>query len=271
MNIRDYIESGVIELYVMNTLTKAEAAEVESLALQFPEIQAEIEEVQSVMQLYAQAHAQMPHPDLKDKILEKIKEVQSEEEKEIEIDISDNSPVTTTRVAGSSFSFLKILPWFVAAASIFSAIYFYQKYQETIKAKVDCEETQTLNDLKNKKAVADLNFKLDVMKSPDTKTIILKSVIKTEKDLEATVYWSATKNATFLAIQNLPEPPANKQYQLWAIVDKKPVDAGVFEYNLSAVQTMNAFEEAQAFAITLEPEGGSKSPTLEKMYVLGTL
>ena len=90
-------------------------------------------------------------------------------------------------------------------------------------------------------------------------------------DLEATVYWSASKNATYLAIRNLPEPPADKQYQLWAIVDKKPVDAGVFEYNLSEIQSMKVFEEAQAFAVTLEPEGGSKSPTLEKMYVLGTL
>ena len=56
MNIREYIESGVIELYVMNTLSEAEAAEVEALTLQYPEIQSEIEEVQSVMQLYAQAH-----------------------------------------------------------------------------------------------------------------------------------------------------------------------------------------------------------------------
>ena len=271
MDIREYIESGVIELYVMNTLTEAEAAELEALALQHPEIQSEIKEVQSVMQLYAQAHAQTPNPDLKGKILEKIKDEYNKEEREAEIDLSDTAQINTIGKTGSAFSLSTVFPWLIAAGTIISSIYFYQKYQETIKSKTECEAAQALNEQKNKKAIAALNFKLDVIKSPDTKTIILKSVIKTEKDLEATVYWSASKNATYLAIRNLPEPPADKQYQLWAIVDKKPVDAGVFEYNLSEIQSMKVFEEAQAFAVTLEPEGGSKSPTLEKMYVLGTL
>ena len=72
MNIQEYIESGIIELYVMNTLPESEMAEVEAMARQYPDIQAEIEEVQAVMQVYSQAHAISPSPELKDKILNKI-------------------------------------------------------------------------------------------------------------------------------------------------------------------------------------------------------
>ena len=268
MNIREYIESGTIELYVMNALSESEAAQVEALALQNPEILAEIEEVQSVMQLYAQTYAQTPRPELKDQILNKIQSDLNAGK------VPNNSfrPGLPTATGGTSgFSFTRILPWLAVVGLASSSFYFYQNHQKTLKAKEDCEQTQNLTELKNKKAVADLNLKLDVLKSPGTKTVELKSVIKTEKDYLAIVYWNAVKSATFLTIQNLPEPPANKQYQLWAIVDKKPVDAGVFEYNLTALHTMKNFEEAQAFAVTLEPEGGSKSPTLDKMYVLGTL
>ncbi len=268
MNIREYIESGAIELYVMNALSESEAAEVETLALHNPEILAEIEEVQSVMQLYAQTYAQTPRPELKDQILEKIQA----DLKTGKVPNNNLRPELPTAIGGASgFSVLRILPWLAIVGLASSTFYFYQNHQKTLKAKEDCEQTQNLTELKNKKAVADLNLKLDVLKSPDTKTVVMKSVIKTEKDFIATIYWNADKNATYLALQNLPDPPANKQYQLWAIVDKKPVDGGLIEYNSTALQTMKVFEEAQAFAITLEPEGGSKSPTLDKMYVLGTL
>ena len=268
MNIREYIESGAIELYVMNALSESEAAEVETLALQNPEILAEIEEVQAVMQLYAQTYAQTPRPELKDQILDKI---QSELKtgKAPNNNFRPESP--TTAGSASGFSFTRILPWLAVVGFASSTFYFYQNHQKTLKAKEDCEQIQNLAELKNKKAVADLNLKLDVLKSLETKTVVMKSVIKTEKDYLATVYWNADKNATYLAIQKLPEPVAKKQYQLWAIVNGKPVDGGVFEYNLTALHTMKSFEDAQAFAITLEPEGGSKSPTLDKMYVLGTL
>ena len=50
-----------------------------------------------------------------------------------------------------------------------------------------------------------------------------------------------------------------------------PVDAGVLTYDITAVQTMKGFDKVDAFAITLENEGGSVVPTLDQMYVLGTL
>ena len=198
MNIREYIESGAIELYVMNALSESEAAEVETLALQNPEILAEIEEVQAVMQLYAQTYAQTPRPELKDQILDKI-------QSELKTGKAPNNnfrPGLPTATGGTSgFSFTRVLPWLAVVGLASSSFYFYQNHQKTLKAKEDCEQTQNLTELKNKKAVADLNLKLDVLKSPNTKTVVMKSVIKTEKDYIATVYWNADKNATYLAIQ----------------------------------------------------------------------
>ena len=70
---------------------------------------------------------------------------------------------------------------------------------------------------------------------------------------------------------SLPTPAQGKQYQLWAIQDGKPVDLGM----LPSVATndtllkMKTIENPQAFAITLEQEGGVPSPTMSEMYVMG--
>ena len=46
MNIQEIIESGIIELYVMNALPEDEAMQVAALAVTHPEIRAEIEDVE---------------------------------------------------------------------------------------------------------------------------------------------------------------------------------------------------------------------------------
>ena len=68
----------------------------------------------------------------------------------------------------------------------------------------------------------------------------------------------------------LPKTDKTHEYQLWALVDGKPVSLGVFGENAKeAVQQMETIEKAQAFAVTIEPIGGSVNPTMEKMVVMG--
>ena len=77
----------------------------------------------------------------------------------------------------------------------------------------------------------------------------------------------------YLDVIDLPAPPTNKQYQLWAIVDGQPVDMGVFD-NAVGVKTFEAvpfIANAQAFAVTVEDIGGSPTPSLETMVVIGNV
>ena len=68
----------------------------------------------------------------------------------------------------------------------------------------------------------------------------------------------------------MPQPQAGQQYQLWAIVDGKPVDAGMVEIDPGkALHRMKNIPKAEAFAITLEKAGGSPTPTLTAMFVMG--
>ncbi|MBL7814932.1 MAG: anti-sigma factor [Saprospiraceae bacterium] len=256
MNIQEIIESGIIELYVMNALPEDEAARVEALALAHPEIRMEIEDIQVVLQKYAQAHAIDAKPELKDDILEKIKKNSLPED----LKISNRQPLKVVKHP------LSILPWLLTAAASFAAIVLGIQYANQKKETINCA-AENAKIIENQKVIA---YKLDILRRDDTKTIDMKG-LDNVPNAKVLVYWNAKEKATFVSIQNLPQPPKGKQYQLWAIVDKKPVDAGVFVYDLTAVQAMKGFEKAEAFAVTLEPEGGSVEPTLSNMYVLGTV
>jgi hypothetical protein len=68
-----------------------------------------------------------------------------------------------------------------------------------------------------------------------------------------------------LALQNLPEPPKNKIYQLWAVVDGRKVDCIKFrpDPDGKVLLQMSAKDwiGTPMVIITLEPEGETPQPT----------
>ena len=284
MNLPEIIESGLIELYAMNALSAAEAAQVEAWAAEFPEVRAEIEEAQSALELYAQAHAVEPAMDMKAKIMAnfeadlagelKKKDIKSDIKKDIKNDIGHpkNDPLSITpQKAPSDFNFGKVLPWAIAAMSLVAAVSFFMKANTTTAQLSDCQkESAQIAD--KQQVIVDLQRKMNVLRDTNTRGVDLKNAPNPAlpKDLLVKIYWNAKDKTTLLTILNLPKPPKGKQYQLWAIEGKNlPVDAGVIAYDETAVQPMKAFEKVDMFAITLENEGGSVVPTLEQMYVAG--
>ena len=73
---------------------------------------------------------------------------------------------------------------------------------------------------------------------------------------------------------NLGQLSPDKQYQLWAIVDGKPVNGGMISSkngDIFHMQKMHSFGKAQAFAITIEKAGGSVAPTMDEMVVIAKI
>ena len=84
----------------------------------------------------------------------------------------------------------------------------------------------------------------------------------------ATVYWSKKSAEVYLLVNSLPKPASDQQYQLWAIVDGKPVSAGVFDMNQAdSMLKMTNMPTAQAFAVTLEKAGGSPVHRVRCMFL----
>ncbi|RZJ82971.1 MAG: anti-sigma factor [Chryseobacterium sp.] len=108
---------------------------------------------------------------------------------------------------------------------------------------------------------------MNMMSDSSMIKISLPGVQGKEQNL-ATLFWDKNTKDVYVMPAKLAPAPANKQYQLWALVDGVPVDAGVISCAADLCK-LKAIPRAQAFAITLEEAGGSPTPNLDQLYVMG--
>ncbi|MFN3950811.1 MAG: anti-sigma factor domain-containing protein [Thermaurantimonas sp.] len=271
MDIKKYISSGILVDYVLGLASEQDVREVERLSKLHPEIQEEIRAIQYSLEHYATKYKINPPPSLKEKIWSTIQK----EEKVAH----DKQGESAKIIRVNRYNYRK---WLVAASVIFligssilniTLFTKLQSVQKELKA-INTEKEYYAKEFQIQKTVLEqTQNELAFLLQPATESIVLKGVPQFS-DARVTVFWNKDSKEIYLAVNNLPDPPSDKQYQLWAITDGKPVDAGVFEVDessLNAVQKMKTIESAQAFAITLEKKGGSPSPTLDAMYVIGQL
>ena len=72
-----------------------------------------------------------------------------------------------------------------------------------------------------------------------------------------------------LVAEKMPPVPEGKTYQIWVIKGDTPRPSGLFEPKGGSIAAVveNPVEGADAVAVTVEPEGGSKKPTTDPMLV----
>ena len=270
MELKDIISSGLLELYITGLASEEETLQVENWAEQHPEVKKEIEELQNVMERYALAQAIQPDETLKEKILSRIQPDNSVKEKIFSRIQSSNkqepfSVIKTPEKNESAkiYSIPSYFKWAVAASVILligSLIFnytFYNKYQNTSK---DLQSAQ--QELQKQQQLAEaMNKDMDVMTDKNAMPVVLSGTEKSP-DALAKIFWMKNTGDVYVDPRNLPQTPAGMQYQLWAIVDGKPVDAGMIstEKGIYHIQKMKSFGKAQAFAITLETAGGNPTP-----------
>ncbi|HEX8277849.1 MAG TPA: hypothetical protein VF540_04110, partial [Segetibacter sp.] len=73
MDIQAYIQSGIIESYVLGLTNAEETAEVEKLRVQYVEVEQAINEFSIAVEEKAFENAITPPPDVKSKIIAAIK------------------------------------------------------------------------------------------------------------------------------------------------------------------------------------------------------
>jgi anti-sigma-K factor RskA len=263
VDVNAYIESGAIESYVLGLATPDEARETELLAATYPEIAQALDAFAYSIEKTAQQQTIAPAPEVKDRLFEQLET----EFAAPELSSTTIAPIQSQAKLVRMPSYLR---WLSAASVILllgSAAFNYYLYQ---KVKRINGSYQAL--LSEKTGLEANNKTLNTSLKMATDTAVLRINLMGVKGFEnsfATVLWHKNTKDVYFLNNQLPQAPKGKQYQLWALVSGKPVDAGMVSNCENNICKMNNMPQADAFAITLEKEGGSPTPDLTQLTVVG--
>ena len=263
MNVQEYIASGILELYVAGVLTEKENLEVAAYAEEYPEIKAEILGIENaILELTRRSSTVNPYS------FDTLKPILDNMESNTKV-----IPINKETTNWTSY-----LGW---AASILLAIGLFWAYtqNENLKSEIQLVEQQN-QQLEQQIADSDASLEktqdlLNTLRDKDISVIPLGGQ-EVSPTSYAKAYWNKQEEKVFIDAQGLPEPPDGFVYQVWSLKlsPLTPTSMGLLEdfaTDDNKVFALNNPNDSEAFGITLEPAGGSESPTLEQLYALGVV
>jgi anti-sigma-K factor RskA len=162
------------------------------------------------------------------------------------------------------------LGWAAAALMIVVAVTLWRQNQQLKSSNVKSVEFIERERLQLEKA----KNVADILQAPDATRYDVVPVKYPAPPPSGKAIYSRERGLIFIA-SNLKPVPAQKAYELWLIPTQgAPIPAGVFKPDSHGSATvinppLPAGVEAKAFAITVEPEQGSSTPTMP-IVMMGT-
>lgn len=258
MNIHEYISSGIIESYVLGLASEEERMEFEQMCDQYPELVEARNNFEMALEDQARRNTTSLRPDVKQKVWSAITQTISTTPNIIRMESSARRSFGWGWLAAAS-----IILFFTAA---YFAITFYNRNQQLESSNKNLVEKINRTDSTLNKIIEDQR----IMSDPN---VMVVNMVGTQKASpgSASVYWDSTSANVYLVVKNMPKLPSNKQYQLWALIEGKPRDLGLFDPQTqpSVILKMKNTQKADAFAITIENRGNAGGPNLEQLQAMG--
>jgi anti-sigma-K factor RskA len=264
MNSREYIESGILELYVFGKLSEEEMLEVQQMAADNPSIRTEIAAIEKAVINLAHSVS----PNLSSETYDKIRE-----------ELLGNDPKVIHMKSKTNWS--QYMGWAASFVILLGAAFMYLQMNDTMNEKINLELDKSKSEFdKMQNTIVTLEDKskatetvLNIIRDKNNTVVTLGGQAVAPSAI-AKVYWNKANNSVYIDAEGLPDAPQGMVYQVWALKlnPLTPTSIGLLEKATAATSKMYKVDnttEAEAFGITLEPEGGSATPTMEQLYTLG--
>lgn len=268
-DVKSYIESGILELYVLEDVSPDERLQVEQMAAEHPAVMAELREIELALAKYAEQNAVEPSEAQRSKVLNSLLTNFADDTTFPSKTNDDDNVVVLPQRNTNIYKYAFAASITLLIGSLIALSNVYSKLQQSNGQLLALQSQNN----RFSRTVSHLDEQLEVFRDPSYKLLKLKGTQKVPS-AELTVAWNPNKGKVMIdmADMKLPVNDEGHQYQLWALVNGKPIDLGVFDK--AAVDTvdmkpMKSVALAGAFAVTLEPRGGSINPTMSEMVVLG--
>lgn len=260
MNIEEYIESGILELYVAGVLSEEENREVAAMVEKHEAVRKELELVEKTILALTKATAPAKTPSFSS-ILEAIK------------------PEVGKVVSIKQWTQLQRLGWAAVLVICLGALIWTLGERKRLleeRSSLSSSNDSLLLQIKDARSqLAENTALLNSLRAKDVVLVPLQGQSKF-RDSYAKAYWNKQSGALYIDAQGLPEPPEGKEYQLWSLTLEplSPSSLGLLS-NLQAdddkIFSIENPYASEAFGITLEPLGGSESPSMDQLYTLGVV
>lgn len=251
MSLNDIRESGLLELYVMGTTDADENKLVEDAIANHPELKHDILDIEKALKVYAHSQAVIPPAFIKTNLLNAI----------------GNSSVITNsshKALPKNKSFFNLGHILLTLLSL--ALFAWM-------SQLNKQHKNQVTGLENQLATCDSLTQsqsekiklLDQINAPNNSII---PIDPTEKYPETKLFFHLNNDTkqNLIQIKNLPALASNQSFQLWSLKgDNPPIPLDVFQGDKNALLKVKFVDGTNAYAITIEPKGGSQSPTLENL------
>ena len=264
MDINEYIASGVVEMYNLGALEEAEKTEFEQRVLMYPELARELSMVQVAMSSYAKAFAINPRPELRSEILKAT------------LNATDSKRINKNNVSNGkdhslTYKYLIAASLAALAISTFASWFFYSRWEDSEErfSELLSEKNQLAQNYNLVKSGFDKTvYDMLVMRDENSQVINLQPK-DTSLNFKARIYWNKLSREIFLDVIKLPEPNPEQEYQLWAVLNNEPLDAGSFNaHEFTGLQRMKEINAAEYWLVTLESKDSLNGPTLDRTILV---
>ncbi len=242
--IKIFLDSDLLEKYLLGSTTMQESQQVERYIAMYPKVRETFDELQENLEVFAKMHAIKTPEGLRDKIIARVK--------------AENR---------NRFKFFRYAIAASIAAFMFAGIsYFFWDQNQNLQQ----ENTLVTNKIKDleqnmRDQLEDVRNQFIVLNNPQTKKYTLTGN-KKAKELKAVAYINPVKKLSYINVSNLPQLPENQCFQMWAEVNGEMVNLGVIKeaFGQDKLLALPYADNAIGY-ITIEPQGGNVSPTVDNI------
>jgi len=244
MTVEQIRQSGVLELYVLGDLDMHDNSMIRAYLNLFPELKADLYDIENTFYRYAKAHAIIAPSDLIQQIFKNVTKAPSDSK-------SIRPPALILGISA-----LLLLLGLVIFLVISNQKRKNLNQSALITLGEKCDENKQ-----------DLQERITLYRALNDKSNQVIQVQATEKYQGTKMIFNTNQETkrNFIQFQFLPRINNNQSYQLWSLKDgADPIPLDVFEDTADLLEVIYA-AGTNAYAITIEPRGGQKSPTLENL------
>jgi len=269
MDLQSFIQSGLLEAYVLGQCTPEERELVERMLSEHAEARAELAVIEMTLEGYAAANAVPPPAWMKGRILERIEDEASRPASPSADDdsISANTP-------DASRTPLRVFQLLVLGLALFGGFLLFQKNtltsEKTALENRVAELQKQIDDCAEQGRLKDKLQQVNVLlRDRATRDVPLAN--SANPALTGSTYLNPSRCEVAIDLASLPAPAAGKHYQFWSIVDGKPVSMGMVTLqDTSGWQVIPCQQNAVALAISLE-DNPNGNPTPTEVYLVGAI